>query len=166
MTSSSDEIFPMEDYEDDKKNDEFGKLIRYTLSGYMGGLILGLFLNMPGFHRSVVGQWLVRIFPCEGESLLEGLFAVRRRLRRAQIGMAEAYGWGKFVCMTILWWIDAISRALGMDVYHAQGSYIRYFYAVSDQIGGNLIGLILLQRSSKPWREALSACFRHPVMVS
>jgi len=166
MPLEKDESILLNDGEEEERDEEFGELIRYTLFGYLGGIILGLLLDMLGFQRSPVGQWLVRTFSGEGESLLEGLFALRRRMRRAQIGMAEVYGWGKLIGMTIPWWIDWISRASGVDVYGVQGFYIPYFYAMSDQIGGNLSGLILLRRDSKSWRKAFSAYFRHPVMVS
>ncbi len=72
---------------------EFGELLRYTLTGYLGGLLLGGTLDFLGFQRSAIGQWLVRTISGEGESLLEGLFAFRRRIGGGKYGMAEAYGW-------------------------------------------------------------------------
>lgn len=166
MTTGLNERSAVEDGDQEEKAEEFGELIRYTLFGYGGGLLFGLILDMLGFQRSPIGQWLVRTLAGEGESLLEGLFALRQRLRRAQIGMAEAYGWGKLVGMSLPWWIDWGSRIIGVDVYGVPGFYIPYFYAMSDQIGGNLSGLILLRRSSRSWGEAFSAYFRHPVMLS
>lgn len=57
--------------------------------------------------------------------------------------MAEAYSWGKLFGMAIPWIIDCGSRFLGVDVYGIEGFYIPYFYALSDQIGANISGLIL-----------------------
>lgn len=146
--------------------EEFGELLRYTLVGYVGGLLLGGILDHLGFQRSAVGQWLVRTISGEGESLLEGLFALRRRLGRGAVGMAEAYGWGKVIGMIVPWWIDWGSRALGVDVYGVSGFYIPYFYAMSDQIGANISGLLFLRGRSGSWREALAGYVRHPVMLT
>ena len=52
--------------------EEFGELIRFTLTGFVGGLVLGAVLDYFGFSRSAIGQWLVRTISGEGESLLEG----------------------------------------------------------------------------------------------
>jgi hypothetical protein len=145
---------------------EFGELLRYTLPGYAGGLLLGGLLDALGFQTSAVGQWLVRTLAGEGESLLEGLYALRQRLGRRTAGMAEAYGWGKFLGMTVPWWIDGLSRLLGVDVYGVSGFYIPYFYGLSDQIGASITGLLFLRRERGSWGAALAAYFRHPVMVS
>jgi hypothetical protein len=150
----------------EEEGEAFGELLRYTLTGYLGGLILGYGLDSLGFQTSAAGQWLVRTISGEGESILEGLFALRKRLGRFKIGMAEAYGWGKFLGMTIPWWIDWGSRIFGVDVYGKEGFYIPYFYAMSDQIGGNFSGLLHLRRKSGSWRDAFSAYFHHPVMVA
>jgi len=146
--------------------EEFGELVRYTLAGYVGGLVLGGFLDYLGFQQSAVGQWLVRTLSGEGESLFEGLYALRKRVGRSEAGMAEAYGWGKFIGMTVPWWIDWGSRFLGVDVYGVQGFYIPYFYAMSDQIGANVSGLLFLRRRSNSWGEALASYGRHPVMLT
>jgi hypothetical protein len=148
------------------EGEEFSELIRYTLTGYLGGLILGFVLDSLGFQTSAIGQWLVRTMSGEGESLLEGLYAFRKRLSQSKIGMAEAYGWGKFLGMTIPWWIDWGSRLFGVNVYGIEGFYIPYFYAMSDQIGGNLSGLLHLRRRSGSWESAFSAYIRHPVMIA
>jgi hypothetical protein len=152
--------------EEEEETEEFGELLRYTLVGYIGGLLLGGVLDHLGFQLSAVGQWLVRTVSGEGESLLEGLFALRRRLVKSTIGMAEAYSWGKVIGMTIPWWVDWGSRLLGVDVYGVQGFYIPYFYAMSDQIGANISGLLLLRRQSNSWGEALTSYRRHPVMIA
>ncbi len=148
------------------ESEEFGELIRYTAAGWAGGLVLGGILDALGFQRSAVGQWLVRTLAGEGESILEGLFALRKRLAGRAASMAQAYGWGKLLGMTVPWWIDWGSRLLGVDVYGVAGFYIPYFYAMSDQIGGNASGLAFLIRREGSWRTGLAAYFRHPVMLA
>jgi hypothetical protein len=161
-----DELGNLEEAMEEEEEEAFGELLRYTLTGYLGGLILGYGLDSLGFQTSAVGQWLVRTISGEGESILEGLFALRKRLSRSKIGMAEAYGWGKLLGMTIPWWIDWGSRIFGVDIYGIEGFYIPYFYAMSDQIGGNFSGLLHLRRKSGSWRKAFIVYFRHPVMVA
>jgi hypothetical protein len=80
--------------------------------------------------------------------------------------MAEAYGWGKFLGMTIPWWIDWGSRSLGIDMYGTQSFYIPFFYGMSDQIGANISGLLFLRRKSGSWRKAFQEYIHHPVMIS
>jgi hypothetical protein len=152
--------------DDESEEEEFGELLRYTATGYIGGLLLGGVLDFFGFQRSAVGQWLVRTISGEGESLLEGLFALRKRLAGGSYSMAEAYGWGKLIGMTFPWWIDWGSRILGVDVYGVQGFYIPFFYAMSDQVGANISGLIYLRRKANSWQDGLRNYLRHPVMIS
>ncbi len=132
--------------ESPEKGEEFSELIRYTVPGYLLGLMAGIFLDSQGLQRSSLGQWFVRTLAGEGESIFEGIFSIRKRLRRAEGSMAEAYGWGKFFGISIPWIIDLISRIAGVDVYGVEGFYIPYFYALSDQIGANISGLLFLQR--------------------
>ena len=146
--------------------EEFGQLLRYTVTGFVGGLAAGTVLDALGFQRSGLGQWLVRTLSGEGESLLEGFYAVRQRLLRRAGSMAEAYGWGKLLGMVAPWVIDWGSRMLGMDVYGVEGFYIPFFYAMSDQVGGNISGLVFLRRRSGSWPQALRGYIRHPVMVT
>jgi hypothetical protein len=163
------EIFEEEfecEEDEEEEEEEFGELLRYTVTGYLGGLVLGFVLDNFGFQTSAIGQWLVRTISGEGESILEGLYAFRKRLSGSKVGMAEAYGWGKLLGMTIPWWIDWGSRLFGVDVYGIEGFYIPFFYAMSDQIGGNFSGLLHLRRRSGTWRGALTEYFRHPVMVA
>lgn len=156
----------LDENEKPEEEGEFGELLRYTLSGYLGGLLLGGTLDFLGFQRSAIGQWLVRTISGEGESLLEGLYALRRRIGGGKYGMAEAYGWGKLIGMTIPWWIDWGSRAIGVDVYGVQGFYIPFFYAMSDQVGANVSGLLYLRRNADSWGKTLRNYLRHPVMIS
>lgn len=109
---------------------------------------------------------MVRTLSGEGESIFEGLYALRQRVRRAAGSMAEAYGWGKLLGMIAPWVIDWGSRAVGVDAYGVQGFYIPYFYSMSDQIGGNLSGLFFLRRERGSWMKAVSNYLRHPVMLA
>lgn len=145
---------------------EFGELLKYTIPGYAGGLFLGVLLDHLGFQRSPVGQWIVRTLSGEGESIFEGIYALRQRLRRASQSMAEAYGWGKLLGMFVPWVIDWGSRFLGVNVYGVEGFYIPYFYALSDQIGANVSGLIFLRKKGPSWAEAIAQYIRHPVMLA
>ena len=77
------------------EQEEFGELLKYTGAGFAGGLITGAVLDHFGFHQSALGQWLVRTLSGEGESLFEGIYAIRQRIRGSAGSMAEAYGWGK-----------------------------------------------------------------------
>jgi hypothetical protein len=80
--------------------------------------------------------------------------------------MAEAYGWGKLLGMAVPWAIDGVSRWLGVDVYGVKGFYLPYFYALSDQIGANVSGLLFLRRRQGSWSSAARAYVRHPVMLA
>jgi hypothetical protein len=146
--------------------EEFGELIKFTVPGFVGGLGVAAALDFFGFQRSPVGQWVVRTLSGEGESILEGLYAVGNRLRGRAGSLAEAYGWGKLCGMTGPWLIDWTSRAFGMDVYGVESFYIPYFYAMSDQIGANLSGYVFLQKQTGSFRRAGRLYFRHPVMVT
>jgi len=147
------------------EEEEFGELLRYTVAGFAGGLIAGSLLDFFGFRKSPVGQWLVRTLSGEGESILEGLYAFRRRIRREIGSLAEAYGWGKLFGMIAPWIIDWGSRILGIDVYGIESFYIPYFYAMSDQIGANVSGFLFIRRKAGPSSGAFLAYFREPVML-
>jgi hypothetical protein len=146
--------------------EEFGELIRYTGAGFVGGLAAGIVLDHFGFSTSGIGQWLVRTLSGEGESILEGFFAFKKRVTSAAGSMAQAYGWGKLAGMAFPWVVDAVSRLAGVDVYGVEGFYIPYFYALSDQIGGNVSGFVFLYRRGEGLSGAFGAYFRHPVMVT
>jgi len=145
--------------------EEFGELIRYTLAGYFGGLAVASVLDYVGHAQSAIGQWLVRTLSGEGESILEGIYAFRKRLGESSGSMAEAYGWGKFFGMVVPWVIDAMSRFGGVDVYGVGGFYIPFFYALSDQIGANVSGYVFLRRRASSTTQAIAWYFKHPVMV-
>lgn len=148
------------------EGEEFGELLRYTLAGYFGGLLAGGILDGLGLQRSAIGQWLVRTLAGEGESVFEGLFALRRRVAGRAPTMAEAYGWGKLIGMAAPWLIDATSRLAGVNVYGVEGFYLPFFYALSDQIGANVSGLLFLRRKQGSWSSAARAYVRHPVMLA
>ncbi|MBX6312556.1 MAG: hypothetical protein IRY99_06500 [Isosphaeraceae bacterium] len=144
----------------------FGELLTYTVAGYAGGLVVAAVLDWLGFKRNPIGQWIVRTLSGEGESIFEGIFAIRRRLSGAGASMAEAYGWGKLLGMIVPWIIDLGSRLAGVDIYGAEGFYIPFFYALSDQIGASIMGFVHLARREGTWRSTVSRYFRTPVMVA
>ncbi len=146
--------------------EEFGELLRYTLAGYLGGLALGFVLDGLGFQQSAVGQWLVRTLSGEGESIFEGVYAIRQRLAGAVGSMAEAYGWGKLLGMVFPWLVDWGNRSAGVDVYGVEGFYIPYLYAMGDQIGASAAGLLFLRRRGGGWLAAAGRYVRHPVMLA
>jgi len=150
----------------EKPEEDFKELIRYTASGFASGLIAATILDAVGLQRSPVGQWIVRTLSGEGESLLEGLYAIKSRLRGRIGSMAEAYGWGKFFGMMVPWIIDWGSRLIGIDVYGVESFYIPYFYAMSDQIGANVSGFLFLRRQQGSSPKALKNYVRHPVMLA
>ncbi len=148
------------------EQEEFGELVRYTSVGFVGGLILGGMLDAVGLQRSGMGQWAVRTLAGEGESILEGVYALRQRLLSKAGSMAEAYGWGKLLGMAFPWVVDGFSRCAGIDMYGVQGFYIAYFYAMSDQIGANVSGALFLRRRTGSWGSACRRYMRHPVMLA
>jgi hypothetical protein len=150
----------------EEAEEEFGELVKFTAAGFAGGLLLGVLLDSVGLQLSPVGQWMVRTVSGEGESIFEGIYAVRQRLRGATESMAEAYGWGKLFGMSAPWFIDWGSRLLGVDVYGVEGFYIPYFYGLSDQIGANISGLMFLRRKEGSWQTAIGQYVRHPVMLA
>lgn len=151
---------------EEPEKEGFGELIKFTAVGFAGGLILGAVLDSYGFQRSGVGQWLVRTFSGEGESIFEGAYSIRQRLHRTDGSMSEAYGWGKFLFIPLPWFIDLASRLLGMDMYGVETFYIPYFYALSDQIGASISGMVFLRKKESSWLKAVKQYTRHPVMLA
>jgi hypothetical protein len=150
----------------DPCSERFGELLKFTLAGFAGGLIAAALLDRLSFQQSALGQWFVRTLAGEGESLAEGLYALRRRLAQGTASTAEAYGWGKLLGVVFPWIVDLISRLAGVAVDAPAGFYIPYFYAMSDQIGGNLGGLVHFRRREGAWKPALARYLRHPVMLT
>jgi hypothetical protein len=151
---------------DEEEEGRFSELIRFTIPGYLVGIMLGLVLDGFGLQTSGVGQWLVRTVAGEGETLFEGAYALRQRLRRRIPSMAEVYGWGKLMGMLVPWLVDWGSRGLGVDVYGVESFYIPFLYGMADQVGANISGFVHLRRREGEWILALRAYLRHPVMVS
>ncbi len=154
------------DSHEELEKEGFGELIKFTAAGFAVGLILGAVLDSYGFQRSGVGQWLVRTFSGEGESIFEGAYSISKRLQKAESSLSEAYGWGKFLFIPIPWFIDLVSRLLGMNMYGVETFYIPYFYALSDQIGANISGLVFFRNREESWLKAVKQYTRHPVMLA
>ncbi len=144
----------------------FRELIRYTVPGYAVGLLSGLFLDLAGLSTNPYGQWLVRSISGESESIFEGLYAFRKRISRSGGSLSEAYGWGKLIGMAFPWFIDALSRFAGVEVNGVEGFYVPYFYALSDQIGANVSGIIYLKRVNRGFGKTVRAYFSNPVMTT
>lgn len=153
-----------EDY--GEPDEGYGELLKYTLAGFAGGLVLGAILDWLGFQRAGWGQWLVRTLSGEGESVFEGIYALKQRMAGAASSMAEAYGWGKAIGLIFPWFVDGLSRLAGVDVYAIESFYVPWFYAMSDQMGANVAGLVYLRRREGSWRPAIVRYVRHPVMLT
>ncbi len=151
---------------ENQEKHEFSKLIRYTLWGYGLALLSALILDSLKLQKNAFGQWLVRTLSGEGESIFEGIYAIKQRITNSTFSLAQAYGWGKVIGMTFPWFIDAVSRLTDIDVYGIEGFYIPYFYALSDQIGANIAGLLFFKRNHQQWKAALKHYLRNPVMLT
>ncbi len=151
---------------EETEKEGFGELLKFTATGFASGLVLGAVLDFYGFQRSAIGQWLVRTLSGEGESIFEGAYSIRQRFRHAGSSMSEAYGWGKFLFIPLPWFIDLGSRILGINIYGVEGFYIPYFYALSDQIGANISGLIFFRKRDGSWLNAIKQYVKHPVMLT
>jgi hypothetical protein len=145
---------------------EFAELLRFTVAGYAGGIALAAALDWLGFQQSAWGQWGVRTLAGEGESLGEGAFAALRRLRGEEASFAEAYGWGKMAGMIFPWFVDLGSRLAGVQVNAPEGFYLPFLYAMSDQIGAVVAGLLYELRTAESWQAGLLAFARNPVMIT
>jgi len=170
--NESDEEEGIEEREEEEEEKEefedegFDELLKFTLPGFVGAILAGILFDYFGFQLSAVGQWIVRTLAGEGESILEGIYSIRKRLSKAAGSMAEAYGWGKLFGMFLPWVIDWGSRWVGVDVYAVESFYIPFFYAMSDQIGANISGSIFLRKREGSWGRAFAAYFKHPVMLT
>jgi len=151
---------------DCQKGEGFGGLIKFTLPGFAGGIITGALFDYFGYQFSTIGQIIVRTISGEGESILEGIYSIRKRLSRAAGSLAEAYGWGKLFGMMFPWAVDLASRWLGLDAYSIEAFYIPYFYALSDQIGANISGFIYINKKSSTLSDTFKTYFHNPVMLT
>lgn len=150
----------------DKEEKGFSQLFKYTLLGYFSGIFTGFILDLSGFQKSGIGQWIVRTLSGESESIFEGIYALRQRLSRMKGSLSEAYGWGKIIGMVFPWIVDFLSRIAGIDVYGIEGFYIPYFYALSDQIGANISGMVFFKKREKKWSKAFKSYIKNPVMIT
>lgn len=166
----------------------YKELSLFTFVGFLGGLGLGAFLDRLGFATSAVGEWAVRTLSGEGEDISEGIWVVKSRWGKKrkveekeeleesdeegegliwfESEAAEAYGLGKVVGMSVPWIVDALSRALGVDVRAPEGTYVAYLYSLADQIGANISGLRHHIQKGGGIRQGLSNYFRDLVMVA
>lgn len=164
-----DKIKPLDEKvekEHEEHGEEFSELFKFTLLGYFLGVFLGYILDHLSFKTRPFGEWIIRTLSGEGESVFESFYALNQRFKGKSTSMAEAYAWGKFFGMIFPWIVDFLSRFLGVDVYGVEGFYIPYFYALSDQIGANVSGLLFLIRKSGSFKEALKTYLKNPVMVT
>jgi hypothetical protein len=145
---------------------EFGELLKFTFGGFTLGLAAGWLLDRIAGEVSGLGQWLVRTLSGESESVAEGFYAIRARLRNSAGSLAEAYGWGKFIGIAVPWVVDAASRALGVDMFGVESIFVPYLYAQSDQIMANVAGFVYLRRNATSSTAALRSYLRNPVMAS
>lgn len=148
------------------EREEFKEMIGYTLSGYGIGLALGAVLDFLGMPLNAVGNWLVRTFSGEGESIFEGIFAIKKKIQGKAMSLAQAYGWGKFFGMTLPWIIDFTSRLLGVDMLGVQAFYIPYFYALSDQMGASVSGFMYFSKKEGNAYKGFKAYIKNPVMIA
>jgi len=166
-TENTEEIKKHDDAGEEEFEEEgFDELLKFTLPGFAAAIAAGILFDYFGYQLSAVGQWIVRTLAGEGESIFEGIYSIRKRLGKAAGSMAEAYGWGKMFGMILPWIVDWGSRWAGVAVYAVEGFYIPFFYAMSDQIGANISGSIFLRRREGSWRAAMTAYFKHPVMLT
>lgn len=123
-----------------EEDEGFTELVYYTLPGYVAGVGLGAMLDAVGLSESLIGGVVVRTLAGEGESVFEGVYAVRSSLAGAGGSMAEAYGWGKLLGMGVPLLVHVASWAVGMNMTAPSTFYVPYLYGMSDQIGANVLG--------------------------
>jgi len=150
----------------DAEDEGFGELVRYTLPGYLGGLGLAWLFDALGYSESLLAGIVVRTLAGEGESVFEGVYAVRDSLDGGESSMAAAYGWGKLLGMSVPLVVHLGAWALGFDLTAPSTFYIPYFYGMSDQIGASLAGLRHLTDEAGSLAGGLALYLRHPVMLT
>jgi hypothetical protein len=167
--SVENEKFYEEEFSEEEvpeEGEEFSELIKYTIPGYILGLLAGIFLDFQGYQRSRWDSGLSGLLQEKGRAFLKGFFPYASAFERLRGSMAEAYGWGKFFGLAFPWAIDLGSRLAGVDVYGVEGFYIPYFYALSDQIGANISGMLFLKRAEGSWKAGFFRYVHHPVMLA
>ncbi|MDY7081792.1 MAG: hypothetical protein SXQ77_05150, partial [Halobacteria archaeon] len=109
---------------------------------------------------------VVRTLAGEGESIFEGVYSIREYIAGSTGSMAEAYGWGKLLGMSVPLVIHTVSWFAGLDMTGVSTFYVPYFYGMSDQIGANALGFRHLYHREGGLMNAVSSYVRHPVMVT
>lgn len=70
----------------------FGELIYYTIPGFVGGLFFGYLLDFFGYNTSALGQWFVRTLSGEGETILEGVYSINKKIKGHAASLSTVYG--------------------------------------------------------------------------
>ena len=156
----------LQELEHERETEEFGELLIWTALGYISGFAVGHIFDAFGMSRSPVGEWITRTLSGEGESVFEGIFAIKQRISGKKMSFAQIYGWGKLLGLTFPWFIHLFSYLLGIDSRSAEGFFVPYFYAMSDQIGANLLGFIYIMRQEKKISRTVLVYFKNPVMLT
>ena len=80
-----------ESYEEEsfEEGEDFSELIKYTIPGQSWGCLQGFFWISKDIQQSPVRQWFVRTLAGEGESIFEGIFSIRQRLRKTEVSMVK-----------------------------------------------------------------------------
>ncbi len=149
-----------------EEREGFRELLLFTLGGYALSLVSAYILDTFNLQRNPIGEWIVRTFAGEGESIFEGIFAVKNRLLGGAGSLAEAYGWGKFLGIALPWVVDWGSRLAGINMYSWQSFYVPYLYAMGDQIGATLSMFLFFSRREGGILPGLVRYLQNPVSVA
>ena len=149
-----------------EEREGFRELLLFTLGGYALSLVSAYILDTFNLQRNPIGEWIVRTFAGEGESIFEGIFAIKNRLLGGAGSLAEAYGWGKFLGIALPWVVDWGSRLAGINMYSWQSFYVPYLYAMGDQIGATLSMLLFFSRREGGILPGLVRYLQNPVSVA
>ncbi len=149
-----------------EEREGFRELLLFTLGGYALSLVSAYILDTFNLQRNPIGEWIVRTFAGEGESIFEGIFAIKNRLLGGAESLAEAYGWGKFLGIALPWLVDWGSRLAGVNMYSWESFYVPYLYAMGDQIGATLSMLLFFSRREGGILPGLVRYLQNPVSVA
>ena len=149
-----------------EEREGFRELLLFTLGGYALSLVSAYILDTFNLQRNPIGEWIVRTFAGEGESIFEGIFAIKNRLLGGAGSLAEAYGWGKFLGIALPWLVDWGSRLAGVNMYSWESFYVPYLYAMGDQIGATLSMLLFFSRREGGILPGLVRYLQNPVSVA
>ncbi len=149
-----------------EEREGFRELLLFTLGGYALSLVSAYILDTFNLQRNPIGEWIVRTFAGEGESIFEGIFAIKNRLLGGAGSLAEAYGWGKFLGIALPWVVDWGSRLAGINMYSWKSFYVPYLYAMGDQIGATLSMFLFFARGEGGILPGLVRYLQNPVSVA